>query len=649
MTGIDISEDVVAELGTTLLGATGQGALLSPSIRWDCSIGGLTFLFGMSDQTPMKRETGQFRRERVDNQRDPGEQSLDSGYWIRSQSSWHYGSGLTSAEPLEVNENEARFRYAQGGGVDVWTPGQVSLLKDTTQAFASTGSNQLMIGVDTGVLHADGTALTYVPTSGSNTTVTWGGSTAIASLTTNGDKWFATADAGIYKGSLPSGSGTKIYNTGAAALVRWVKSRLFAAVGASLYEITDLNPASPPASLPTALYTHPSANWTWTDFAEGPSAIYAAGYVGDTSVIYKIDVTATSTTTTLSQPVVVAELPRGEKVLNLYSYVGSYMVIGTSKGVRVATINNSYTASGTLTLGPIVVKCDDGCYDAVADNSFIYVTMGSKGQAGDRATRAGLYRLNLSTNLNQNPLLFANAADLVAPSGTTGEARQVTTVGGTIWFTVNGSGLYKQSTNYVAAGWVETGRIRLGTVESKAWRDVRVLAAEGGTGTVAAYAATYENGTPSTWDKVIELADQFYDQTGSLNATAPTPQANLFLAFKLIRSSTDAAKTPTFIGYQTRAIPAPRRSELLQVTMLCFDYELDRQGARSGNRGNSWARYELLKQMEKRASTVIWRDNTTGEASEVYIEQVSFSRTTPPTRNQSGMGGLVTVTMRLVG
>ena len=643
----DITQDVVDGLGLPLV-STALTAVTPANMRWDCSIGGQSFLFGMSDQNPLKRETGQFRRERVDNQREPGEQSLDSGYWIRSQSSWHYGSGLTSAEPLEVSETEARFRYARGGGVNPWTPGQVSLLNSTAVRFTSSAATQSMIGVGTGVLHAGGATVTYVPDTGSTFAVTWGGSLTASSVTSNGSSYFVGSSDGIYKGTLPNSAGAKIYTTAAATLVRWAKARLIAAVGGSLYEISDTSPASPPAALPAALYTHPASGWTWTDIAEGPSAIYAAGYSGDTSMIFKIDVTATSSTVTLAVPTVVAELPRGEIAQSLYSYMGSLMVIGTSKGTRIATVNNTYTASGTLTVGPLTLAIADGCSDAVADGTYLYVTVGSLGEVGDRTNRPGLYRINLSTNLNQNPLLFASAADLVAPSGVSGSCSQVTISGGVLWICVDGAGVYKQSSDYVDEGWMETGRIRLGTVESKAWRDLRVLTGSNPSGTIRAYASLNDVSAPSLWSPIIDILSGQVDATGSLLAAAPSPAASLYVAIRVLRSSTTTL-TPSFGGYQVRAIPAPRRSELIQVPVMLFDHEVDRQGAAYGTVGNSFVRYAQLKAMEATASTVVWRDYTTGEVAEVYIEQVSYSRVTPPTRSRSGNGGIAMVTMRLVG
>jgi YD repeat-containing protein len=635
----DVTTQVVDDLsyGSTV---SGVGQVDAPeSTNWDCAIGDLTFLFAMSDQYPFRRETAEFRRQRIDTERNPGEQSLDSGYWIRSQSSWHYGSGLTSAEPLEVNNDEAQFRYKEGGGVNPWTPGQLSLLNDTASVLSSAGSGQLLLGVDTGVLHADGAVLTYIAADGTTTAVTWGGSGTIASMTTDGENYYVADTTGIYQGALPSGSGSLIWNTGAAPVIRWVKSRLMATVGAAVYELTGSGP-----SLPTALDpgTARPAGWTWTDISEGPAAIYLAGFVGDTSTIERVGVSATTSTVTLDVPVVVADMPRGETVLTTYSYVGSFLIVGTTLGARVALINSD----GSLSLGPLVVDAA-AVDDAVAIENYVYVTVRDQGNAGDRSYRAGLYRIDLGQVLNQSPLDFAHAADLVAPAGTTGDAVQVTSAGGSLYFAVDGAGVFKQQSTFVSEGWLESGRIRLGTVENKGWRDLRLLTKAGETGTVTGYADTSETGSPSSWTTVITADGDRSDTSGKLTAAAPAPQSNIYVAFSL--TSTDAGvSTPVFIGYQVRAVPAPERTRLLQVPIMLFDFITDRKGLRVGKRGFAWDTLQKLQDLEQSTAVVQWRDYTTGEAATAYVERVSFSRTSPPTNRASGVGGIGQVLLRLV-
>ena len=642
MPSFDITEGVVFDLTGRGSSSTSQSTV-SDNVAWDCSIGGLPFLFAVSDQYPMRRETGEFRRQRVDSQRDVGEQSLDSGFWIRSQSSWHYGAGLTSAEPLEVNDAEARFRFASSGGVDPWTPGELRLLHDTEKMITDTGAGPVLIGVDTGVLFGQGTDLTYQPSTGSSAAVTWGGSNTISSLASNGSNYFVADNAGIYKGTLPSGAGSKIYNLSANGLLRWVKQRLMVATGAAIHEVTNVSPSSPPAALPTALYTHPIASWTWTDFAEGPSSIYVSGYAGDTSAILSIGVTASTTAVDLEQPVVVAELPRGETVLSMYSYIGSFLIVGTSKGVRVAAIQ----VDGSLSMGPLIVEVSGGSRDAVAIDRYVYVTGAADTDAGNRVRRAGLYRIDLGQPLESGQLRYAYASDLTAPAGTSGSATQVTLAGGKLWFTVEGAGLFREKSTYVAEGWLESGRIRLGTLEAKAWRDVRLMMKPGSSGSAEAYASTRDTNAPSTWNRIIGVTGTRYDLYGSLKPVSANPEPEVYVAVRLL-SDPECNCPARTVGYQVRAVPAPKRSRLVQAVLMMFDFETDRKGLRHGQFGGAYLRLKALEDLESSAGTVLWRDFTTGEVAEAYIERVSLQRTTPPTRANTNAGGVAQVVLRLI-
>lgn len=634
----DITEETLSELGLTLTGSS--GALVPTSIRWDVEIGGLPFLLGISDQYPMRRETSEFRRQRIDNERDPGEQSLDSGYWIRSQSTWHYGGGLTTAEPLEVPAEEARFRYATGGGIDPWTPGQLGLLNASASVASASAVTQFLLGVDTGVLHGFDSTVQFVPASGGTASViSWGGSGTITSVTSDGSNYYVANATGIYKGALPNGAGSKIWDTGSATVVRWVKSRLMATVGKAVYELTGTGP-----TLPTALDagTARPSGWTWTDIADGPAAIYLSGYVGDTSTIEKVGVSASTSTVTLDVPVVVADMPRTETVQSLYSVVGSYLIVGTSKGCRVALIQSD----GSLALGPLVVTADE-VKDAVAVDSYVYVATGDQVDAGDRVKRAGLYRIDLGQRINQSSLQFASAADLVAPVGVSGSCGQVTIAQGKLYFTVSGSGVFKQQDTFVSEGWLETGRIRLGTVETKSWVDVRLIGALGMAGDATLFASSSGSGAPSGWTQTITVNSANYDDVGTLGAVASAPQADIYLAVRL-RPSAGAAASSVVKGYQVRAIPSPDRTELLSTPVMCYDFEVDRQGVRYGKLGGAYARFKLLKALEQASALVSFRDFTTGEQVQAYVERVSYARTTPPTRQVSGNGGIITVLLRLV-
>jgi hypothetical protein len=96
-----------------------------------------------TDTNPYQRETAPYRKDQFDNSKEPGEQSL-TGWWIRSQSSFHNGSGIQFYDP--TSGEASGYRFADSQGVDVWTKGQVSLLNDvfenhnTTTAISSTNN-----------------------------------------------------------------------------------------------------------------------------------------------------------------------------------------------------------------------------------------------------------------------------------------------------------------------------------------------------------------------------------------------------------------------------------------------------------------------------------------------------------------------------
>ena len=86
----------------------------------------------------------------------------------------------------------------------------------------------------------------------------------------------------------------------------------------------------------------------------------------------------------------------------------------------------------------------------------------------------------------------------------------------------------------------------------------------------------------------------------------------------------------------------------MQVPIMCFDFEVDRQGVRYGQKNGAYNRMNILRLLEKNASTVIFRDYTTGESVEAYIERISYRRTNPPTRQVGGNGGIATVVLRIL-
>ena len=136
MAGRDITEGRSTRAIAVDLGV-GTGTIWqNTGIQYDFAIAGIPFLAAINDTRPYERATAPFRKQQFDSQRDPGEQSL-TGWWLRSQSSFHAGEGITFYDPLanpySTTIASNSYRIADAYGVDIWEPGQVSLLRSVTQ------------------------------------------------------------------------------------------------------------------------------------------------------------------------------------------------------------------------------------------------------------------------------------------------------------------------------------------------------------------------------------------------------------------------------------------------------------------------------------------------------------------------------------
>jgi len=133
--GDDISEGLPFVLsnpaGSTVYTATGYA--------YDIAIAGLPFFISPLDDSPYRRMTAQYRKDQFDTSREPGEQTL-TGWWLRSQSSFHFGQGIKFFEPIQ--DESLRFQYTSSKGIDVWTRGQATLLKNVDNQHVITGGIQ---------------------------------------------------------------------------------------------------------------------------------------------------------------------------------------------------------------------------------------------------------------------------------------------------------------------------------------------------------------------------------------------------------------------------------------------------------------------------------------------------------------------------
>lgn len=132
--GSDISE------GLPLTLSNPAGATYTPSgYAYDIAVAGLPFFISPLDESPYRRVTAQYRKQQLDTTREPGEQTL-TGWWLRSQSSFHFGQGIKFFEPAQ--DESLRFQYTESKGMDVWTKGQATLLPKCDSQHLTIGGIQ---------------------------------------------------------------------------------------------------------------------------------------------------------------------------------------------------------------------------------------------------------------------------------------------------------------------------------------------------------------------------------------------------------------------------------------------------------------------------------------------------------------------------
>ncbi len=706
-------------------------------VAYDVAVGGLPFIYAINDSRPYIRQTAPFRKDQFDNGAEPGEQSL-TGWWIRSQMSFHSGSGIKFYDPATTDEN-GHYRFADSKGLDVWTKGQVTLLKDSSESHITTGSvlsngrrTQSLRSIEwngtKGVLLHDEYDVDKIDGTGAEThfiNYNAGTDKPVYAICDDGTTayWITNSSTKkeVYKKALTldyTTSGTLMFDeigTISNATMEYVKDRIVMCADNKVYEFS-----TSASAMPTAVYTHPTASHVYTSVTASGPAIYIAGYNGIQSTIQKFTLSSAGVMPTLTSAVVAAELPVGEVVHKIYYYLG-YMMIGTNKGVRAAVVSDQ---DGSINYGPLIVETDQPCYDFAARDHYIWCATSVSGEPGTirvdlsneietlrfawandvyygevtgryttacafldgtnrlAYTSAGLTKGTLVTNkaktsnvvtlttstahgLAVGDDVWVEGVDAVSGSvfNSTTSTFEVASVPSTTTFTYTLAGsdvastavssatarvqspgqIYIESdTNLITSGYLTTGNIRYGTLEPKNFK--RLL----GRGDF-----TYGSMTLETVDKDGTEYDHIsYDSSipPIEVGTSKPATAQEYVAYKFIlyRDGTDSAKGPTFKGYQAKATIATPRQRVMRFPVYCFDIETDKYNVQTGYEGRAFDKIQLLEDIEESGDVLTFQDLSTGESRQAVIEQVTFTRMTPPDKRFDGFGGVLEITIRTV-
>ena len=616
-------------------------------IRFDLLVGGIGFCINPDQDSPYIRQSVPTQKDQQDNSKEPGEQSLD-GLWIRSQNSWHRGAGVNYYEP--GSDPDTEYRFTESSGVDIWTKGQLTSLHKTTNVQAApsrcfvqdAGKGYLVYVDDFGGILGWGTKGSYTLNTNANAGY-------IGRYYFFGWKkyiqvgWaaFPSATIGIWNG----GTDTVIAkNATKIPYVWYLKDRLIVAHGKDLFEVP-LNAATPVDLSVTTnnLYSPTDANTTWVGAAEGPNAVYAAWTDGSRSGLVAFTLTDASSgqSPKLSQGYQVLDLPVGENINAIYGYLGRYLVISTSRGLRVCAIDSN----GNLIMGQLLYETTDQFTCFAAWGNYVYAG-GASIPAGDTTgtgnlagwgTTSGVVRINLGepTGNDANALTFAYANDL--RSGATGTVSSIAfNQDGTLEMAVDSSGIWRESSLPEPKGYLAMGRVRFGTLVPKVYRSIDM---GGAMGPDAAFTIKLHD----------ELERPYYSLT--MNAATgifPTLMLDLTRTHAFVRPVgffTTTTSEPLLNLLQLRGLPAPGRIRQIRFPLRCYDSDMDGSGNAFGYEGFAYDRLSALEGLEESGDPILLVDNRTGETFSATIDEIRYHGSVAPDRYNTNFSGNLSLTV----
>ena len=523
--------------------------------------------------------------------------------------------------------------------MDVWTQGQLSLLPDTEQVASHGGEQAHTCALGTWFLH-DGNVYLYQISTGTVVEITAFTATAQA-LATDGCSAIVGADNGVYEID-SSLTVTKLYNhAGAGAswtvqAIGYVKDRII--VGCQITDALPMrvfelarNPVSPPVAVdlnPTtgdSRYEYGSTGLSFVAVTETTQAILVALNIGVQAKVLSFTIdTSTTGLGAMQEPINTAEFPVGEVLRNLKSYLNTYVIAATNRGVRVAEESTGGTG---FIYGPLSVE--DDIKDVAFDGEFVYAT-----RSVERLGAKGLWRIDLGEQVDD---FYAYAADLSVPDGTPQSVAFIGSTGRALICT--DTNVYvEHPTRLAEVGYLDSGWVRFGTTEYK--QPVSFSIRSEDTGGVLGVRASNPAGAFADFGSVP------LGQVLNVPLSADLlPDTEFEIRVTLTRDGDDVTAGPVLEEWQLRALPAPLRSRTITLPLLLFKEEEDSNGV--VRTSDPWLRLQALERLEQSGGACLLQDFSTGEERICVVRAVQYEQTSPPSFT-NGFGGVVTVQLQTV-
>ena len=562
MTTGDSFYEITTDFSEDFYSGIGPGATTLVPFIYDVAVGGRPFIVDTKYMDRFVEASIQTLRPQSDDSNEPGEQSVNpEDFWRRSQHTWNHGAGQNYLDrgTTESGVPSDRAEFRRSKGINPWDIDMIQLLHDTEKKYSTAQTNLYLMPANDRVYLTDGNSVKFttaplLPT-WATTPVTGTPAVPVKGIASNGyNVYIAYGASGLYRTDVTVSAATQLVNVPVDGPIGWLKGRLMAAHQNSLFNITDL---VGPSALPLANFTHPNTDFRWVGYAEGLSAIYAGGFSGDKSQIFKITIRSDGSGLVTAIPA--GELPDGEILYGLGGYLG-YIMLGTSKGARFCQA----TDDGNLVIGDIVDTGGSPVRTFEGQEQFIWF-----GWTNYDSTSTGLGRMNLRVLTDPNAIKLAYATDLMANDQ--GNVLSVINFGNKRYFSVAGKGFYGEIDNLCPSGYLDTGWMTYGLPDDKIgmYVDVRYAVPVLG-GTARTYVAV--DGT-ETYTLVGYHDKDSFPQTGSTFPLGELKAEKFEIREELIRDGTDLTLGPKVISHTVKAHPATVGRERISIPLLVFDEE----------------------------------------------------------------------------
>jgi hypothetical protein len=652
---------------------------------FDWALGGVPLLSATDDQKPDVESPVDQRKQQFDSYKDPGEYSLNQ-WWLRSQSEFNGGAGIVYQDPdtQDTYLITKNTRYETSLGIDPFTDySQISLLRQANpsavlptgldQGFSynaflqtfnsSTGGDNVFIARGHSIYNAtvgvaditlNGTAV--LPTETGHDFGITGGIAYLGGGAQGGNEifvyqdQFATGDDGVWS-CTEAGITTNIYAGDGLhnmKVIKFAKGQLLLSSGNNLYQ---LNTTGSRTALPTPVAVAPQGQ-VITSMTEGPDAVYVSANDGYCGYVYKTTY-ATTPVTLINGLEQIAVLPAGEQINDIAFYVGTYLILATDQGARVASVSATGLSYSPLNFNfPKKVGQTNGC-KGIAFYGTVAV-IGTYSYLPQHDGAWGTFAIDLGTVNTDNVTGFTTNAwtRWTYNSGTAEPVWDVAvTQSGRVLYTslipsnvIQGTLWVEHATNLVSEGYLQTGRCRFNTLAPKLFKyfSIRTPPLEGSLSVSVLDAGGGE--TP-----YITYTNAISPEVTDVSITYPYGQQDYIqLKFYLFASTTAPSQGASMNGWQIKALPGETKQRTLSKWFLCFNNQQDKAGNRIGGDLYALDTLNQIRLMCQRGDTVNFQDLINNVSTSVVIDTYQFVMMAPPGPNQENYGGYLKINMRTV-